>query len=196
MLKKEEFLGYEQHEYNPIIREKSLQLLKRLLQEKQPKNILEIGTFIGYSSAVMLECCPESFVTTLEKDKNNAEFAVKNLSNLGFDGRFKVVNCDAYDFLEQQNGKEIYDFVFLDGPKGQYVKYLPHIKRLMKKGAILVADDVMFYGLVNSKEKIEHKHRALVNNLRKFLFEIQNDADFTTKVYDFEDGVSVSEKIN
>ena len=193
MKDKTEFLGYEEHDYNPIIRQKTLELLKDLLIKHNPKHILEIGTFIGYSTAVMLETCQDAFVTTVEKDEKNAAFAVQNLRDLGFDGRFQVVNEDAFEFLQKTD--KTYDFIFLDGPKGQYIKYLPIIKKLLRVGGVLVADDVLFYGLVNSLGTIKHKHRSIVNNLRKFLDTLKNDDDFRTVFYEFEDGVSVSEKI-
>lgn len=197
MIDKTEFLGYQEHEYNPIIRQQTKNLLIDLIKKHKPHDILEIGTFIGYSSAVMMESDKDCFVTTVEKDKTNFEYAVKNLENLGFKGRFDAVNEDAYEFLiDAENTQKKYDFIFLDGPKGQYIKYLPYLKRILNVGGILMADDVLFYGLVNSKESIKHKHRSMVNNLRKFLDTIQNDVDFKTTIYDFEDGVCVSEKIN
>ncbi len=194
MKKKEEFFGYENHDYNPIIRPQSQDLLVSLLKENKPKQILEIGTFIGYSCALMLETCPDVFVTTIEKDKQNYEYAIKNLEDLGFMGRYKAINCDAMDFLIRDKNSK-FDLIFLDGPKGQYYKYLPYLKEMLCKGGILVVDDVMFYGLVQSDGKIAHKHRSIVNNLRKFLDMLKNDADFDTQIFEFEDGVSVSRKL-
>lgn len=193
MKSKEEFFGFENHEYNPIVRSESIKLLSSLIEKHKPKQILEIGTFIGYSASVMLESFSGSFVTTIEKNKENAECAVKNLKELGFEERFEVVNADASDFLiENQNKK--FDFIFLDGPKGQYVRYLPYLKNMLNEGGVLVADDILFYGLVRSQQKIDHKHRSLVNNLRKFLEVLQNDKDLETVIYDFENGMSVSVK--
>ena len=194
MKKKEEFFGYENHDYNPIIRPQSQDLLVSLLKENKPKQILEIGTFIGYSCALMLETCPDASVTTIEKDKQNYEYAIKNLEDLGFMGRYKAINCDAMDFLIRDKNSK-FDLIFLDGPKGQYYKYLPYLKEMLCKGGILVVDDVMFYGLVQSDGKIAHKHRSIVNNLRKFLDMLKNDADFDTQIFEFEDGVSVSRKL-
>ncbi len=193
MKNKEEFAGFKEHEYRPIVREKSIEFLESLIKEHKPKKILEIGTFIGYSASVMLEADKENFVCTIEKDENNAKDAVKNLNELGFAGRFEVVCCDAFDFL-QQHQQEKYDFIFLDGPKGQYIKYLPYLKSIMNAGAILLADDILFYGLVRGAEKVEHKHRALVNNLRKFLDAISNDDELETTIYDFANGMSLSKK--
>lgn len=193
MKSKEEFFGFESHEYNPIVRSESKKLLSALIEKHKPKQILEIGTFIGYSASLMLETSTESFVTTVEKNSDNATCAVKNLRELGFDGRFEVVNADASDFLKENHDRK-YDFIFLDGPKGQYVRYFPYLKNMLNKGGVLVADDILFYGLVRSQQKIEHKHRSLVNNLRKFLEVLQSDSDFETKIYEFENGMSVSVK--
>ena len=193
MKEKEKFTGFQEHDYKPIIREKSLALLIDLLKKHKPKQILEVGAFIGYSAAVMLETCPNAYVVTVEKDEENAKFAIQNLNELGFVDRFEVANQDAYDFLIENKKK--FDFIFLDGPKGQYIKYLPYLKECLNKGGVLVADDIMFYGLVSFDGKIDHKHRSLVNNLRKFLDALKADKDFSTEIHDFEDGMSVSIKL-
>lgn len=193
MKNKEEFVGFDSHEYRPIVRTESLKLLEEIVSREKPKQILEIGTFIGYSASVMLGACKDSFVTTIEISKENASDAEKNLCNEGFDERFEVVNMDTMDYLLQNSDKK-FDFIFLDGAKGQYVRYLPYLKKMLKKDCFLLADDVLFYGLVRSTEKIAHKHRSLVNNLRKFLEEIENDKDFETTIFEFENGMSLSKK--
>ncbi len=193
MLNKEEFAGFESHEYRPIIRSQSMKVLRQLVEERKPTKILEIGTFIGYSASVMLDANKDAYLITLEKDKQNSLDAVKNLTEQGFVGRFEVVNCDALEYL-QENLQTQFDLIFLDGPKGQYYKYFPYLKMMLKSGGVLVADDVLFYGLVESKEKIEHKHRSLVNNLRKFLAVLDEDEDFETEVLNFDNGMSVSIK--
>ena len=68
------------------------------------------------------------------------------------------------------------------------------MKNLLSKGGVLFVDDIMYYGLVKSQEKIIHKHRSIVNNLRKFLEMLENDQDFETQIYEIEDGYSVSIK--
>ena len=192
MIKKEELVGLDRFEYAPMIREKTAQMLVKLLKEYQPKKVLEIGTFLGYSAGLILETCQMATLVTVEKDEQKVADARKNLSQFGT--RCEVVCADAIDFLQQNNQGEKYDFVFLDGAKGQYVKYLPLLKNLLSKGGVLFVDDIMYYGLVKSQEKIIHKHRSIVNNLRKFLEMLENDQDFETQIYEIEDGYSVSVK--
>lgn len=192
MLKKEDFVGFSRHEYNPIIRPQSEKLLVELIKKHKPQSVLEIGTYIGYSAALMLQTDKNLQLVSIEKDEQNYLDAQQNLSC--FRGRVKLINCDALEFLQGCNKQDCFDFIFLDGPKGQYIKFLPYLKQLLKVGGVLVCDDVLFYGLVQSEEKIAHKHRSIVNNLRKFLQTLVADTDFETKIYKFEDGLSVSIK--
>lgn len=190
MKQKTDFIGAKNRDYCPFVREKTEELLIETLKSLNPTKILEIGTFLGYSASVMAEICPRAQILSVEKNENNFLDAQQNLKDYS---NIKLFNCDALEFLENNRSLK-FDFVFLDGPKGQYVKYLPFLKDMLSYNGVLFADDVLFYGLVNSNEKIEHKHRALVNNLRKFLEELQNDDNFDTMIYDFDDGVSISKK--
>ena len=187
-MEKEKLVGLSRHEYAPIIRPQTEQLLKSLLKKHNPKTCLEIGTFLGYSASCILNEC-DCTLTTVEKDAQNYADAKENLKE--FSSRVEIVHADAMDFLKQNTKK--FDFIFLDGAKGQYYKYLPYLKDCLNAGGVLMADDVLFYGLV-SAEKVLHKHRSIAMHLRLFLQSLQNDADFKTTIYDFEDGVSVSEK--
>ncbi len=191
MKKKTEFIGVESRDYCPFIREKTEELLINLLKENAPKSILEIGTFLGYSASLMAEVCPQSSITTLEKNETNFIDANKNLQGVS---NVEIINIDAMEFL-QNNSEKKYDFIFLDGPKGQYYKYLPYLKQMLNKQGVLFVDDILYYGLVSSEEKIVHKHRSLVNNLRKFIDLIKTDSDLETNIYDFDDGVAIIKKI-
>ena len=192
MIDKTKLLGFKKDGYNPVIRPKTLELMLKILDMHKPKQLLEIGTYIGYSCSEILQNCPTCNVVTVEKDKNLAICATENLKNMGFSGRFSVWNMDAFDALEKlQAEKQKFDFIFLDGAKGQYLKYLPILKVLLNVGGVLMADDIMFHGYVEQDGTVKHKHRTIVTNLRKFLHEVKEDKDFQTQIFDFEDGVSV-----
>ncbi len=189
-MEKEELVGLSRHEYAPMIRPQTEQLLRSLIKKHKPKTCLEIGTFLGYSASCILSEC-DCTLTTVEKDEQNFADAKENLKE--FSSRVEIIHADAMDFL--LNNTKKFDFIFLDGAKGQYFKYLPYLKESLNAGGVLMADDVLFYGLVGSEEKVLHKHRSIATHLRLFLQKLQDDADFKTTIYDFEDGVSVSEKI-
>ena len=189
-MNKNEFAGFDKDEYVPIMKDESMALLSKFCAENKPKRILEIGTYIGFSASVMLSACDGSLVT-LEKNAENAKLAQKNLSLFG--DRAKVILTDAYDYIARQDiGK--FDLIFLDGPKGQYINYLPYLKNLLNDGGLLIADNVYFHGLVRQEGTVKHKLRTIVVNLRKFLKAITTDLDFETTIFDVGDGVSVSKK--
>ncbi len=194
MERKEDFKGFNKDEYVPILRDESISFLFRLVQKLEPKNILEIGTYIGYSASIMLTASLNSKLETVEIKEENASLARENLKEFG--DRAVVFCDDAKNLIAKQyQDKKKYDFIFLDGPKGQYIRYFPILKELLNVNGYLVADNVYFHGMVKMEGKIPHKHRSIVNNLRKFIDAISTDKDFETKIFEIGDGISVSKKI-
>ena len=182
-------------DYMPFIRDESAKILFDICQKEKPKNILEIGTAVGYSALLMLEGAKESFVTTIEKDEKRAQEAKVNFEKNGVKERVDLIVGDAGEVLPQleDEGKE-FDLIFLDGPKGQYLRYLPHLKKMLCKGGLLVADNVLLHGWVKGEEFVKHKHRSMVVNLRKFLKALEEDCDFDSKLLEIEDGMTISRK--
>ncbi len=191
----EEIANRARKGYIPIIRDNTAQALINVCKEKNPKKILEIGTAIGYSGLLMLQNC-QAFLYTIEKDEQRLAEAEKNFKLFGQEARVKLILDDALIALEKLcNDNEKFDLVFLDGAKGQYIKYYPLIKKLLNRDGILFTDNIYMHGMVKSEEKIAHKHRSMVVNLRKYIELLKNDKDFTTNFYDIDDGYSIS-KLN
>ncbi len=175
----------------PIIREKGAQVLVDLVKQNKPKKILEIGTAIGYSGSLMLTNCEGSLVT-LELNAQSAEIARQNFAQLGLSDRVEVIVGDAKESLQKLTEK--FDFIFLDGPKGQYINYLPVLKDLLNVGGLLVADNVHYHGLVLKEGVPEKKNRTIVNNLRKYLQSVTSDVTLKTEILPFADGIAISRK--
>ena len=129
-------------------------------------------------------------VTTMELDEERYREAKKNFQLFGVESRVTAHLGDAGEILAMMDGQ--YDFVFLDGPKAQYEKYLFDLKRLMKKGAVLFADDVLLFGWVDGKEETPQKRRSIVEKIRSYLSCIVDDKSFVTSVLDIGDGVALS----
>ena len=182
-------------DYMPFIRDESAKVLFDICQKEKPKNILEIGTAVGYSALLMLEGAKDAFITTIEKDNERAQQAMTNFEKNGVKERVDLIVGDAGEVLPQleDEGKE-FDLIFLDGPKGQYLRYLPHLKKMLCKGGLLVADNVLLHGWVKGEEFVKHKHRSMVVNLRKFLKALEEDHDFDSKLLEIEDGMTISRK--
>lgn len=182
-------------DYMPFIRDESAKVLFDICQKEKPKNILEIGTAVGYSALLMLEGAKDAFITTIEKDNERAQQAMTNFEKNGVKERVDLIVGDAGEVLPQleDEGRE-FDLIFLDGPKGQYLRYLPHLKKMLCKGGLLVADNVLLHGWVKGEEFVKHKHRSMVVNLRKFLKVLEEDGDFDSKLLEIEDGITISRK--
>ena len=156
----------------------------------KPLKILEIGTAVGLSGVAMLQACKNATLTTMELEEERYLEAKENFKAFGVENRVSAYLGDAGEILAMMDGQ--YDFVFLDGPKAQYEKYLFDLKRLMKKGAILFADDVLLYGWVSGEEETPQKRRSIVEKIRSYLQVITSDKDFTTSVLNVGDGVALS----
>jgi len=174
----------------PVADDETLNFLLLMLSALQPKRILEIGTAVGLSGAAMLSVCPNARLTTIELEEERYVEAKKNFAELGVDQRVNAYLGDAGEVLAMMDGE--YDFVFLDGPKAQYEKYLFDLKRLMTKGATLFADDVLLYGWVSGEEPTPQKRHSIVDKIRSYLAVVTEDKDFITSVLDIGDGVALS----
>lgn len=157
------------------------------------KNILEIGTATGASGIALLEACPQARLTTIEKNVSFAREAAANFAAAGVEDRARLIVGDAAEVLPTLSDE--YDFVFLDGPKVQYVKWLPVIKGLLARGGLLAADDVLLYGWVNGEAPVPKKRAMLVRHMREYLGAVLSDGDLLTYVADVGDGVALSVRI-
>ncbi|NLK17651.1 MAG: O-methyltransferase [Clostridiales bacterium] len=174
----------------PVIREDTEKLLRVLIGLKRPKKILEIGTATGYSAAVMLSCGdPSSRIYTIEKDEEKYLLAKQNLGKLGLIGRATLFLGDAGEILKSLTGS--YDFIFVDGPKGQYLYFLPYLLGVIGEGGALVCDDVNYRGLVDGRVRMRRNNLTLINNLREFLKQVESHR-LDSCVLDVGEGVLVS----
>lgn len=174
----------------PVADDETLQFLLLTVSMLKPKRILEIGTAVGLSGSAMLMACPEARLTTMELEEDRYLEAKENFAALGVKDRVTAHLGDAAEILAMMDGE--YDFVFLDGPKAQYEKYLFDLKRLMKKGATLFADDVLLYGWVSGEEPTPQKRHSIVDKIRSYLHAVTNDPELITSVLDVGDGVALS----
>lgn len=174
----------------PVVDDETLQYLLVTVSALRPKHILEIGTAVGLSATAMLEALPETTVTTVELEEERYLEAKRNFEEFGVADRVKAYLGDAGEFLAMTDGK--YDFVFLDGPKAQYEKYLFDLKRLLNENGVLFSDDILLYGWVDGKVPTPKKRQSIVDKIRNYLTVLTNDPDFRTSVLDIGDGVAVS----
>ncbi len=180
--------------YAPIVPPDTAQLLKTMLHIIKPKRILEIGTAIGYSAILMAKNTPEDTeIITLERYEKVADIAINNIFDAGYEKKIRVVKGEAADIINWLDGE--FDMVFMDGAKGQYIEFLPRVLELLKKGGVLVTDDVL-YNEPNIEENATTRHRkyTIVQRLRQYLEVICNHPMLETTVIQAGEGIAVSYK--
>lgn len=182
----------------PIIRESSHELLRELVIKYKPTHILEIGTAVGYSGITMLESSDADLVT-VEKLEECAAEAIENFTNAGFLQRVEVHTDDCSNFVVEllldESNLEKFDFIFLDGPKAQYLNLLPSLYALLAPNGILVADNVLFRGYVENPKIAPKRFRTIWQRLRRFIEYVFTSGDFVdVELFRIEDGVLVARK--
>lgn len=179
----------------PIIRDETKNFLRLILTIKKPSQILEIGTAIAYSTLVMHRVCGEANIVTIEDYEKRIEIAKKNIDCYFDKSKIELIYGDAGEYLKTNNTYDYFDFVFLDAAKAQYINWISDIKRLMKKKAILVADNIFKDGeILESKLLIKKRDRTIHKRMREFLQFITKDDEFNTYIFNIGDGISVSIK--
>ncbi len=177
--------------YIPVMLDQTANLICTMVKLYKPKRILEIGTAIGYSGSIML-LNSEATLVTYEKLQSSFDMAASNFEMMGLSDRVTQKLGDAIDLLQEQEGE--FDFIFLDGPKGQYLSYLPYLDKLLAGGGVLVSDNVLFKGMVAEEIPTPKKHRTIKNNLTSFLNELKNNPNYHNSLFNIGDGVMISIK--
>lgn len=182
-------------DFIPVMGEECRAVLRKILIERQPKRILEIGSAVGYSSSIMLEQLSDAHVDTIEIDFARAERARALWRNLGFEPRVTLYLGDVNEILERVTEGKTYDFVLIDGPKSGYLNHLRIVLPHLAVGGIILADDVNYLGLVEGDTYPPHKHRTIVTRMRAFLDEVTTRDDLHTELLLSGNGIAVIRKL-
>jgi predicted O-methyltransferase YrrM len=130
-----------EREYLPIIGPEKGKHLVDTVTRFNVKNVLEVGTLIGYSAILIASTLPqEGRVSTIERNPESARLAEENISKAGFVDKIEVHVGNALTILPRINGK--FDMIFLDASKDQYLKYLKLSEDKLMKGGVVFADNV------------------------------------------------------
>lgn len=180
--------------YVPIIRKEMQSFLKVLLLMKRPVQILEVGTAIGFSAILMSEYAPEEAkITTIEKYEKRIPIARANFKRARKEQKISLIEGDALKVMKSLRGS--YDFIFMDAAKGQYISYMPEAIRLLKKGGLLVSDNVLQDGdIIESRFAVERRNRTIHSRMREYLYELKHDERLETSIIPLGDGVALSIK--
>lgn len=181
----------------PIIRDETAALLKCLVAAARPKQILEIGTAVGYSALTMAEAMQEGcHITTVEKYEPRIPVAKANFARCGRTDSITLLEGDAEQIIAQlvAEGKR-FGFIFMDAAKGQYLHWLPNILALLTEGGMLVSDNILQEGsIVESRYTIVKRDRTIHTRMREYLYALKHHEALETAILPVGDGVALSVK--
>ncbi len=179
----------------PIIPKDVVQFLGVVLSIIKPKKILEIGMAVGFSASYMTGLLQEGgHLTTIDRFDVMIKQAKENFKRLGVEDKVTILEGNANDILPTLD--EQYDFIFMDAAKGQYIQILPDVLRLLKKGGVIIADDILQEGRVaQAYEEVPKRQRTIHKRMNEFLNEITNNPKLKSSILTIGDGVAFIQKI-
>lgn len=188
--------SYAEKEKVPIIQDEGLTFLLFLIKTKKVRNILEIGTAIGYSAINMAMQSLDINIDTIERNEEMYNQAIRNIKKAKMTERINVHFKDALEVdINEFNRK--YDLIFIDAAKAQYIKFFTLYEPLLSDYGVIFTDNLLFHGLVNNSERIESKNlRNLVTKIENYNEWLANNEKYDTSFFSIGDGIAVSVKKN
>ncbi|MGA0430805.1 MAG: O-methyltransferase [Flavobacteriaceae bacterium] len=163
-------------------------LLALLAQLKQPKSILEVGTFTGYATLCLAEgLAADGSLDTIDKNEELSDFQRFYFDQSPFGKQIVQHLGDALEIIPKLAGP--FDLVFLDADKKNYLNYLELLLPKMNSGALLITDNVLWSGKVLSKPDPKDLDTIV---LAQYNQRIASDPRLETVMLPFRDGISVS----
>lgn len=176
----------------PIMMDEGIDFLTTFILKHHVRNILEIGTAIGYSAIMMALVDPNLKITTIERDEIRYLEALKNIKLFGLENRITLIYNDAFNVKLDEK----FDLIFIDAAKAQNIKFFEMFERNLESGGVIITDNLKFHGLVEKKEEeIKSKNlRALVRKIKDYIDYLKTNEKYNTEFFEVGDGISVSTK--
>ena len=178
---------------NPIMLSGKIQgnflaIISKLIK---PFNVLEIGTYTGYSTLCIAKGLnPAGMIHTIDKNEELLQIQNKYFEKSGLRNQIKQYTGDALAIIPKL--KFDFDMVFLDADKENYVKYLEHISPILKSGGVLLADNVLWHGKILESPENQDRVTRLIHNFNKKILE---DKSLKTVMLPIRDGISLTLKL-
>jgi len=175
----------------PIIEKDSIAFIMKFIKANGIKNVLEIGSAIGYSAILMASSSADVSVTTIERDETRYMECLKNVKKCGLDKKINVVYQDA---LEVNLPNEVkYDLIFIDAAKAQNTKFFEKFKYFLADDGAIITDNINFHGYVGESKMLDKSNlKSLVEKIEEYVEFLKTNPEFDTKFYDYGDGLAVS----
>ena len=178
---------------NPIMLSGEFQgnFLSIISKIKKPKNVLEIGTYTGYSTICIAEGLDKKgTIHTIDKNEELIEIQNKYFELSNYRNQIKQYTGEALKIIPSM--KLNFDLIFLDADKENYSNYLKKVSPLLNKGGILISDNVLWHGKVLDENRNYDKTTKLIDDFNK---NIIKDKTLQSIMLPLRDGISVSVKL-
>lgn len=183
--------SYAKENNIPIMQKDSILYIQKIMQVTNVKNILEIGTAIGYSSICLASTDEKVHITTVEIDKDRFIEAIDNVKSFGLEDRIDLVFNDAMNITLTDK----YDLILIDAAKGKNEAFFQKFKFNLKPNGIIITDNIGFHGLVGKSEEITSKNlRGLVSKIENYIKFLEENEEFETSFVEVGDGLAVSKR--
>ncbi|AKS66962.1 O-methyltransferase [Staphylococcus schleiferi] len=178
----------------PIIDQLSLDLIKQLIRIHNSKQILEIGSAIGYSAMQFASVNSDIQVTTIERNEAMIQEAKANIENLGYQSQIQLIEADAADALELVNDR-IYDMIFIDAAKAQSQRFFELYSPLLREKGVIITDNVLYHGFVANIDVVKSRNvKQMVKKVQKYNAWLSQREDYSTNFVHMDDGLAISIK--
>lgn len=176
----------------PIMVDEGIDFLTTFILKNHVKNVLEIGTAIGYSAIMMALVDPNLKITTIERDEVRYLEALKNVKAFGLENRITLIYNDAFNVKLAEK----FDLIFIDAAKAQNIKFFEMFERNLEYRGVIITDNLKFHGLVDKKEEeIKSKNlRSLVRKIKDYIDYLKTNEKYNTEFFEVGDGISVSKR--
>jgi caffeoyl-CoA O-methyltransferase len=167
--------------------------LELITRVSMTKKILEIGTFTGLSTLSMSLALPDDgLLISLDKNKDTNKVALSFFKKAYQDKKIKIITKPALQSLnELKNDSVVFDIIFIDADKGNYINYYDEAIQLVKKNGLIIIDNVLWHGEVAD----ETSNNKLTNTIRDFNKYVKNDKKTEQVIIPLGDGFSVCRKL-
>lgn len=177
----------------PIMEHDGIEFLTKYVREHNVKKILEIGTAIGYSAIRMTMMDKDITVTTIERDKERYDEAIKNIEAFNLEDKINAIYGDALEV--EVTG--YYDLIFIDAAKAQSIKFFQKYEKNLNDNGTIITDNINFHGLTFTDDKIDSRNvRQLIRKIKTYLEWLDNNKEYDSKYVDIGDGLMISKRNN
>lgn len=183
---------YAEENNIPIMLDDGLSFLINYIKNNNIKNILEIGTAIGYSTIMMALTDENIRVTSIERDEKRYLEAVKNIKKFNLEDRITLIYNDAFEVTLNDE----FDLIFIDAAKAQNIKFFEKFEINLRRQGTIITDNLNFHGMVDKEESeiTSRNVRGIVRKTKAYINYLKENTKYQTTFYNVGDGISISIK--